>query len=202
LRERTNAVAFRALGEKRLDRRAVGALTRSFCTGETGLGARSERLERGPRVIESLLSPQRMAVCQRLHPVCEREVGIGVLCGLERLRRVFVLEAVEQRDPAQEVGLRRGSSRIREDDAPESRMLRRAGVDVILRTSEGWRGERECREDESARFHGRSRNIEERGLRTNCGLRINCDSVQILALERSGRQHCLPNFRLGGVSFA
>ena len=73
-----------------------------------------------------------MAVGERLHPIRQCEILVALLCGFERLRRIFVLKAVEKRDTAKEVGLRFPGPRVREDDIPQSRMRVGMGMGMVF----------------------------------------------------------------------
>jgi ABC-type phosphate/phosphonate transport system ATPase subunit len=75
---------------------------------EAGKGA-----PRGDRVV---LTPKRMRMRQRLGPVRHREVAIGIRRRSERFGRLFVLEAVQQRDATLERYLGRRRAGVRERD--------------------------------------------------------------------------------------
>jgi hypothetical protein len=76
-------------------------------TAEPRLRRRSEAVEDRARGLELLLGPEHVTVRQRFQPVRRRERCIGFLRFPECLRRILVLEAVQQRDPALKCRLRR-----------------------------------------------------------------------------------------------
>ena len=82
-------------------------------------GSRARRAERGARLVEILVQPERLVVAERFAPVGHREAGIGLLRLAERRDRVVVLEAVKQQHAAHERRLRRGGAGGREGDAAE-----------------------------------------------------------------------------------
>jgi len=132
VRKTTHAVDLVTLREQRLHCLAIGALAVSFRAGETGSATRPEASERAPRRVEIFLSPEGMAVSERLHPIRQCEILVALLCGLERLRRILVLEAVKQRDTAKEVGLRFPGARVREHNVSQSRMRVGMGMGMVF----------------------------------------------------------------------
>ncbi|MGH7268560.1 MAG: FAD-dependent oxidoreductase, partial [Candidatus Rokuibacteriota bacterium] len=101
-------------------------------------------------------APQELGVGQRLTPVGERERRVRALGLAERVGRVRILEAVEERDSAQERLLCRGGAGVRKDDGAERVRARVVGMRRLLRPE---RRRREARGDhegeEGHRFHGR-----------------------------------------------
>ncbi len=82
-----------------------------------------EALERLARGVAVALLPERVVVRHGLAPVRHREPRIRRLCLAEFLGGVGVLEAVEQQDPPQKGGLRRGRAGRRELGPPERGLL-------------------------------------------------------------------------------
>src|SRR3989449_6029414 len=93
--------------------------------GAPGGGRRAEALEGCAGGAQVLLVPDRMRVGERLAPIGEGKSGIEALRLAESLRRVPVLEAVQQQHTADELRLSHRGSRRGEIDRPEAGRLGR-----------------------------------------------------------------------------
>jgi len=85
----------------------IVALALGLRLGQPHLGRGAEPGQDGACRIEVLLHPHRVGEGQRLAPEGHGEVRVDLLRRAELLRRVGVLEVVQQREPAQERLLRR-----------------------------------------------------------------------------------------------
>ena len=122
---------------ERVDRREIPLLAR-------GSGLRCALLRRGSQLRQCraarghvLMKPDRLIEGHRLAPVSERKRRIDLLRRAKGLDRVFIAEAVEPRDSAQEVSLRRRGAGVGQDDGAEWRAdLRRGGDEERQRHGE------------------------------------------------------------------
>ena len=113
-----------ALAVQRFDRGEVSALARCLAAGDSGLGGTRQAQKRGSGGGGIVLAPERMIVGQRLAPVRHGERRVQPLRLPKGVGRVIVLEAVQEREPAEECRLRLGGAGCGEGDAAQARRLR------------------------------------------------------------------------------
>ena len=153
-RVRRVSLRFRAVAVEDFDGFEIRLLPGRRRLGAPGGGRRAEALEGCAGGAQVLLVPDRMRVGERLAPIGEGESGIEALRLAESLRRVPVLEAVQQQHTADELRLSRRGSRRGKLDRPEVGRLgrhRRPGGEARQRRAH----EPPDRASHAAKIHGK-----------------------------------------------
>ena len=108
-----------AARRKGLDGSAVRPL-RAYPLWPAALTRGCEPAQRSPRRRHIVLAPEQVAISHRFCPERHGEGRVGLLRLAEALRSILVLEAVQQRETAQERLLRGGRTGISERDHAEA----------------------------------------------------------------------------------